>query len=218
MIECRLAFFNNSPPMPEQKSSTYRILGLGLVTHLDAQNDVFIIESVDKASLENVTKVIADEKARYEIQLYAQLTNQFKPFAEAEVVTRVTDIPKRDAAFRDVVLDEYEFSCAVCELKFKLNNLVEATAAHIVSKRKNGTDDPRNGLSLCRTHHWAFDVGIFSLSDAYEILPSGVIQKDEARNFRLEELRGKNILLPQNKVARPHPDALEWHRSNVWLK
>ena len=47
---------------------------------------------------------------------------------------------------------------------------------------------------------------------------SEVVQKAAARNFRLEELRGEAIGLPQNEVARPHPDALEWHRSNVWLK
>ncbi|MDE3090599.1 MAG: hypothetical protein KGJ80_14570, partial [Chloroflexota bacterium] len=84
--------------------STYRILGLGLVTNYDAKSDVFIIESVDTNALEQVTRTIADEKARYEVQLYAQLTNQFKPFAQTEIVSRTVDAPKRDAAFREVVL------------------------------------------------------------------------------------------------------------------
>jgi len=199
-------------------SSTYRILGLGLITNYDAKSDVFIIESVDTNALEQVTRTIADEKARYEVQLYAQLTNQFKLFAQTEIVSQTVDAPKRDAAFREVVLGEYEFTCAICELKFRLDNLVEATAAHIVPKRKSGTDDPRNGLALCRTHHWAFDAGVFSLTDSYQMLPSEAIHRADTKNFRLEDLRGKSILLPQNESARPHPEALEWHRTNVWLK
>jgi hypothetical protein len=198
--------------------STYRVLGLGLITNYDAKNDVFVVESVDSNALEQVTKTISDEKARYEVQLYAQLTNQFNLFAQTEIVSRTVEAPKRDAAFREVVLGEYKFTCAVCELKFRLDNLVEATAAHIVPKRKSGTDDPRNGLALCRTHHWAFDAGVFSLNDSCQVLPSEAIRRADTKNFRLEDLRGKSILLPQNESARPHPEALEWHRTNVWLK
>lgn len=198
--------------------STYRVLGLGLITGYDANADVFILESADRTALERVTSVIADEEARYEVQLCAQPTNQFRPFIKEESVNYTVSTPKRDEAFRRVVLHEYDFTCAVCEMKFRLDNLVEATAAHIVPKRESGTDDPRNGLALCRSHHWAFDAGIFTLSDDHQVLLSPSLERAETRNFGLLDLSGKPILLPGNEVLHPHPEALAWHRDNVWAR
>jgi hypothetical protein len=201
----------------KQKGSTYLVMELGLITNYDAKADVFVIESIDRQALEQVTNVIADEKARYEIQLYAQLTNEFQPFVETENATRTINVVKRDAAFREIVLLEYSFTCAVCGMRFRLNDLVEATAAHIVPKRKNGTDDPRNGLALCRTHHWAFDAGVFSLTDRYEILPTPAIDRADSKNFGLAEMRGKTIMLPKDEISVPHLKAIQWHRSNVLM-
>jgi hypothetical protein len=201
-----------------QKGSTYHVLGLGLITDYDADADVFIVESCDRDALERATSGITDEEARYEVQLYAQLTNEFRPFVEEESVSYAVSAPKRDGAFRHIVLGAYDFTCAVCEMKFCLDNLIEATAAHIVPKRKSGTDDPRNGLALCRTHHWGLDVGLFSLSDDYEVVLSTRLNQADARNFPLRDLESKSILLPANEAVRPHPRALAWHRTEVLLK
>ncbi|NIT56193.1 MAG: hypothetical protein GWN00_08130, partial [Aliifodinibius sp.] len=147
-----------------KRGSTYQVLGLGLVTGYNADSDVFFVESVDRQAIEKVTDAVTDEVLRYEIQLYTQVMNVFQPFVKEESITYNTTMPKRDKAFRDIVVHEYDFSCAVCETKFHLNDLIEATAAHIIPKHKDGSDDPRNGLALCRTHHWAFDSGIFTLT------------------------------------------------------
>ncbi len=199
-----------------EHGSTYLVVGLGLITSYDPKADVFIVESANRSVLEKVTSVVADEKARYEVQLCAQLMNEFRPFTETETATYIASAPKRDEAFREIVLREYSFTCAVCEMKFRLGNLIEATAAHIVPKRKSGTDDPRNGLSLCRTHHWAFDVGIFSVSEDYRVLLSSAVEGAETRNFELVNSGSNPILLPGNELVRPHPLALAWHRANVW--
>ena len=201
-----------------QYGSTYLVLGLGLVASYDPSADVFIVESVDQSALEEVTGVIVDEETRYEVQLYAKLTNEFQPFVEEARATYTVSAPKREEAFRHLVLKEYDFCCAVCETKFRLANLIEATAAHIVPKHKKGTDDPRNGLALCRTHHWAFDAGIFSLDDDCRVLLSSRVKQAETKNFGLMSLAERRIILPENRILRPHPEALEWHRSNVMLK
>jgi hypothetical protein len=195
--------------------STYRILGLGLVTSYDSKQDVFLIESADETALKKLTGAIEDETNRYEIHLYTQVMNKFQPFVKDESTTYTTVVPKRDKAFRDIVVREYDHSCAVCEMKFQWESLVEATAAHIIPKHKNGSDDPRNGLALCRTHHWAFDVGIFGLSDKYEVILSPAIAKSKNRNFSLLEMDGQVISLPANEILQPHPDAIEWHRQHI---
>jgi putative restriction endonuclease len=195
--------------------STYRVLGLGLVTAYDANQDVFIVESPDHSALESITNTISDESIRYEVQLYAQVMNSFQPFVKEESFTYTTTMPKRDIAFREIVVREYDFTCSVCNMKFRWQGFTEATAAHIIPKHKNGTDDPRNGLSLCRTHHWAFDQGVFSLSDNYEILLSPSVESSESHNFTLLEMEGKPVHLPLNETLFPHPEAIKWHRENI---
>lgn len=198
-----------------KQGSTYRVLGLGLVTGYDAKTDVFIVESINRDALEKITQSI-DDDLRYEVQLYSQIMNAFQPFVKEESITYTTTMPKRDKAFREIVIREYDFTCAVCGLKFHWGKLIEATAAHIVPKHKNGTDDPRNGVSLCRTHHWAFDMGAFSLNDNYEILLGTSVQEADSSNFTLLEMEGQSIQLPTDDMFQPHPKAIEWHRQNVW--
>ena len=199
-----------------QYGSTYRVLGLGLVTSYDANADVFIVESVDGAALERVTDFVADETDHYEVLLYSQMMNSFQPFVQEERASYSSTTLKRDRAFREIVVREYDFTCAVCEMKFRLNSLVEATAAHIIPKHKNGPDDPRNGLALCRTHHWAFDNGIFTLTDEHEVMLSPLVEQADSHNFALMEMQQKPILLPANEVFQPHSDVIRWHRENDW--
>lgn len=198
------------------RRSTYRILGLGILSNYDSARDEFIVESADLAALMRVSEAVADEVGKYEMLLYAQLTNDFRPVVAEERTQYVVSAPKRDQAFRELLLREYDYACAVCSMKFHLDNLYEAQAAHIVPKRRNGTDDPRNGLALCRTHHWAFDVGLFSLTPDYEILVSPIVEHAESRKFELLSLAGETIRAPERDVIIPHPTAVNWHRENVF--
>jgi hypothetical protein len=196
-----------------QSGSTYHVLGLGLVTNYNTLHDVFEIQSVDWDALEDITSIITDEEERYQTQLYARLTNEFKPFVKEELVKYSVSASKREATFRKVIVREYDYACAVCGLKFKYENLVEAQAVHIVPKKEKGTDDPRNGITMCHTHHWAFDNGIFSLTDNGRIILSDKIYRAEMNNFLLSEMENQPIIVPKNELIRPHAEALSWHRN-----
>lgn len=196
-----------------ESGSTYRILGLGTITDYNPVQDVFEIQSVDWYTLENVTSIISDEEERYQIQLYAGLTNEFKPFIREEPIKYSVSAPKREVSFRRILMKEYDYTCAICALKFKFENLVEGQAAHIVPKNESGTDDPRNGIVMCRTHHWAFDNGVFSLTDSGCVILSEKIYLAETNNFPLVEMSNQQIFMPQNELIRPHPQALAWHRT-----
>jgi len=197
--------------------SSYKVLGLGLIIEYDVKDDVFIVASADINSLEKLTSLMPEEK-RHEVLLYAQITNEFRPFVKEESVSYNVNALKRDRAFRTIIIREYDFTCAVCEMKFVLDDLLEVTAAHIVPKQRLGTDDPRNGLALCHTHHWAFDTGIFSLNDNYEVILSPSLIKAETQRFDLLNLKGKTIFLPKHKQIQPHPESLLWHRNEIFLK
>ncbi|WP_104088575.1 HNH endonuclease [Arthrobacter sp. GMC3] len=60
---------------------------------------------------------------------------------------------KNQARFAFNVYKRYGTGCAVCG--FTVQGLVQA--AHLLSKKNNGSDDARNGLPLCANHHLAFD-------------------------------------------------------------
>lgn len=64
----------------------------------------------------------------------------------------------RSQAFSDLVKRAYSQRCAICGLARKdARQRPEVQAAHIYPVEKEGPDDVRNGLALCRLHHWAFD-------------------------------------------------------------
>jgi hypothetical protein len=221
LVECMnmkmpLAVFQQVSDKKSHQGSTYLVLGLGLITNFDIKNDVFVIESIDREALERTTSVIPDEEERYEVQIYAQITNEFRPFVREETTTYSVSAYKRDIAFRKVVLTEYEFHCSICGMKFHLGELAEAQAAHIVPKNQNGTDDPRNGLSLCRTHHWAFDNGLFTVTENYQINVSNIVSSADTANFNLNDFNSNQIALPKNEILAPHQVALDWHRKNIF--
>lgn len=116
----------------------------------------------------------------------------------------------RDIGFRDGTRKNYGDSCAVCGKKrFDKSKNPEVEAAHIYPKEKNGSDDLRNGISLCRLHHWAFEKGLFSIRDDYSI----VIEQRIRNNNNYQEIysfENEKIKIPKN--FKPHPKFLREHR------
>ncbi|MFN7964067.1 MAG: HNH endonuclease [Acidobacteriota bacterium] len=135
---------------------------------------------------------------------------------ERYIVSRVA----RDRAFRTIVLEEYRNQCAVCQSMFILReterSYIEAEAAHIVSVPQLGPDDPRNGLSLCRRHHWAFDNGFFCVTDSMEVRVSPTVKRAVRERFDLEEYDTQPLIPPAHESCRPSLEAVEWHRRKVF--
>jgi len=192
----------------------YLVMGLGIVTGYDASSDVFIVESATLEALEKVESSVADPAGRYEVELYAQLSNEFRPFEPERKRSYTVTAEERAHTFRGIILREYDSTCAVCEMKYREGEIIEAQAAHIIEKRAQGTDDPRNGLSLCHTHHWAFDEGLFTVDPDYRVSLSPTVKRADTRNFGLLDMNGKPIQLPAREAAKPHSQALIWHREH----
>jgi predicted restriction endonuclease len=200
-----------------KKGAQYRLMGLGLIDTYDSFSDTFSIQHVDFATLEQVSNGIDDEifiaSALREFTL-----EEFNPFvAEDKAIYKITS-QKRDHAFKNVVLDQYDFQCAATGVKYHSDNLTEAQAAHIIPKSEKGSDDPRNGISLCRTAHWAFDVGMFTISDQFEIIVHTNTKSTSVNKFPIMGMNGMQINLPEDENYYPHPEALAWHKKEVFEK
>ena len=168
----------------------------------------------------------------YEVQkivrkIYKQeRPENYNPFENKKVVKVTQETKLRNRAFRQAIREAYDFKCAVCGMKIcSPNNLLwEVEAAHIVPHSADGKDDILNGLALCHFHHWAFDVGWFTLEDNFKILASRKIKDLPADLGKLEnydfmgQLSKENLVisLPKEKDIYPHSNAIKWHRENIF--
>jgi hypothetical protein len=101
--------------------------------------------------------------------------------------------------FKFRVLRRYGPRCAVCDVAEP--GLLDA--AHLRPKAEGGSDDPRNGLALCPTHHRAFDGGLFAIEPGTLRL----VFKDGGPDAERLGVRRSTI---QHLRRTPHPDALCW--------
>ena len=77
----------------------------------------------------------------------------------------------------------------------------EVEAAHIYPKKEGGSDDDRNGLALCKFHHWTFDTGWISVTDSHRII---VLDKPDAECYDDPiGFDGERLTLPREAETRP---------------
>jgi HNH endonuclease len=194
-----------------REGSHHRLLGLGAVEKFDPATNLFRIRGLEWGEIGTFLGIgLSDDLLETALRL--ESLEQWTPFvAENRAVYQISR-QKRDAAFRNIVLSNYGHTCAVTGQRFHSPRHVEADGAHIIGKDVRGTDDPRNGIALSKSAHWAFDRGIFTISDQYEVVANPKASSSSVARFPALELDRQKILLPSDSCYWPHPDALAWHK------
>jgi len=190
------------------------LLGLGYVEGFDTARNLFRVRGLtfDEVSTVTGSTLSEDSDELIETALRLESLEQWIPFvAEDRAVYRISR-ERRAAAFRSVVLSNYGYACAVTGQRFKSKRHVEADGAHIIGKEVRGTDDPRNGIALSKSAHWAFDKGLFTISDQYEVIVHPKAKDASVANFPALEIDRRKIALPGDSYYWPHFDALAWHK------
>ena len=122
----------------------------------------------------------------------------------------------RAAAFRATLLREYERCCAISGIALTTHSVAEAEAAHIVPLGQGGADEPRNGLPLTSTLHWAFDRGLFSVGEERRVIvprPVTVLRGNEW----LIQFHNAPIREARTVSLQAASEAFAWHRENkMW--
>jgi putative restriction endonuclease len=170
--------------LPGKNSQSRRSLKLGWVCDFDDDGHQFLI-------------LFGDENPPN----YSKAESTDDPF-------RLTEEPRRKGStvmvrmgqqqFRFHVISRYGSKCIVCDIRHP--QLLKA--AHICAKAHKGTDDWRNGIPLCATHHDAFDCYLFGIEpDTASVrCKPGVSEKE----IGLREVTIKPL------KNTPHIDALRW--------
>ncbi len=107
--------------------------------------------------------------------------------------------PARSPVFQFRVIRRYGARCAVCDI----TATAVIDAAHLCPVDDEGSDDARNGLPLCATHHRAFDAGLFGLE------PGSLRIVTAEGGPSLHDLRITRDDLTHLR-ALPHPEAVAW--------
>lgn len=123
-------------------------------------------------------------------------------------ITRSVQARLHQRGFRERVLRAYRNQCALCRLRHR--DLLDA--AHIVSDTEE-LGDPlvRNGLSLCKIHHAAFDRLLIGIRPDYvvEVQPRILAESDGPMlRHGLQGLHESSLVLPVAIHDRPDPERL----------
>lgn len=133
-----------------------------------------------------------------------ELTDDEAEFTESE--RRV-----RSRAFVELVKEAYDRTCAFCGSSRETpTGNPEVEAAHIYPKEQRGADDVRNGIALCKLHHWAFDTGWLALTNEHTIPVKEAPDRDGYGEFK--QLAGESMRQPNRESAAPARVYLEAHR------
>jgi putative restriction endonuclease len=130
--------------------------------------------------------------------------------------------PGRDAAFRRTILEVYDYRCAACGMKVRVDrstSLVEA--AHLIPFVESRNDKPTNGMALCPNHHWAMDRHLIAPCPDPK-RPAGVWQVNGARlddridgQRDLMALKNQPVIPPSEEKFYPAIESLRWRERHL---
>jgi len=161
----------------------------------------------------NLSEVVREAPADYLTAITAKLTAEAKrPFKSVVRESKDETVYLRHALFPRMIRGIYQDACAVCGLATYLprgGTLLDG--AHIIPFNVSHNDDPRNGIALCKNHHWGFDRGWFTVSDKYTLEVSPLLVSGTGYITP-----GVPLRLPVAPILYPALDALNWHRRNIF--
>jgi hypothetical protein len=175
---------------------------LANVTPDDVQKEVGNVDAKYLKDVEQAVSTIKQQSLDKSPRLTGGTVKKIKEVAERP----------RSAAFRVSVKKLYKFKCAICGLGLLSPDGKPAVdSAHIYPKELDGSDDFRNGICLCRMHHWALDSGWLSIADDYSVIVRKDLPSAEEYDF-IRAYDGQEIRLPEQIEFAPHPLFLRAHR------
>jgi hypothetical protein len=168
-------------------STSRRVVHLGWVEDWDDGSELFSI-AFDEAPPPEMPAAAEEEDLPFELE---------RATAPGKKVSATSRPGQHRFSFR--VFRRYGAHCAVCDVS--VIGLLDA--AHLRAYRDKGSDDPRNGLVLCATHHRAFDKKLVAIDPSTLQL---AYRDDGPDASTLGVTRQSIAHLP----AVPHVKSLEW--------
>lgn len=123
----------------------------------------------------------------------------------------------RGGAFKRDVPKYYGYNCCISRLKVDAVFTVSMIdACHIIPFSKSYDDTISNGIALCPNLHRAFDRGLISINDSYEVIVSKGFTESSDTFYSIKQFAGSTILLPSEPKLFPSKENLAWHRKHIF--
>ena len=128
------------------------------------------------------------------------------------------EIYLRGGVFKREIPKIYNNTCCISGMRINSTiNISMIDACHIVPFSESYDDTITNGIALCPNLHRAFDRGLISINENYEVIISdNRIFKEESSDYGIRKFEGKQIVLPDNQNYYPSLENLKKHRSNYF--
>ena len=104
-------------------------------------------------------------------------------------------------SFRDIVLQKYDFSCAITGCK--ITDVLEA--AHIVDYSISKDNSVTNGICLRADLHTLFDRGYITINNDFTISVSENVSDPDYRKYQ-----GQKLKLPRHQIDWPKQANINW--------
>jgi putative restriction endonuclease len=121
------------------------------------------------------------------------------------------DLSVRSGLFKRVVLEAYDYTCAVSGLQLLSTHSSPVPlldACHIVPWAVSHDDTISNGVALCPNLHRAFDRHLFWIDDAYRVRVAGNFGELSGADYGVRRFEGQALRLPQRPEWWPGREKL----------
>lgn len=166
-------------------------------------NKSFGIQQKLFEELENKILNEPSEEYRQEIKELLEQKNEEEIFLRGSLFKR--EIPRI-----------YNNTCCISGMRIDATvNVSMIDACHIVPFSVSYDDTVTNGIALCPNLHRAFDRGLISVNENYQVVVSNTFKEDET-SYSIRAFEGKKIKLPNFNNYYPLQENFGWHRNNVF--
>ncbi|MGK6353423.1 HNH endonuclease [Parapedobacter sp. DT-150] len=142
-----------------------------------------------------------------------------EPEAKYKTVTVDTEeeVFVRNGLFKRHIIQLYQSTCAFTGMRLvSLHGHSFVDACHIVPFSVSHDDRIGNGIALCPNMHRAFDRGLLSINEDYQIIVSLHFTENDDHDYSLRKLHGRKIQGPHATQYLPQLDKLSWHRQHIF--
>lgn len=139
--------------------------------------------------------------------------------AHLDPETYQIEVYNRGSVFRREVVKLYNETCCISGLRVAATfTITMVDACHIIPFAQSFDNSLNNGITLCPNLHRAFDRGLISVDDNYEVILSPSFKENDQSDYSFSKISGKALILPSEKAFLPSPEAFKWHRDYVFKK
>ncbi len=155
-------------------------------------------------------QILTEESVEYTSKINELRETLSKDHFEEEIFIR-------GGVFKKEIPRIYKYQCAVSGMRIETSiNAQLVDACHIVPFAISNDDTISNGISLSPNIHRAFDRGLLTFNDKFQVRISPVIKENNSP-FSLKQFEGQSIILPDNPNFYPSLEKIAWHRKEVFV-